>query len=170
MGATSRRMTRRIAGRRRRSREGEREAFGGSRGFGSCAREAMETIGAPKGRPPTRSILKTRARRREPPWTLSDFRSRPELDDMTGISRPSRPPERPIVAIHGTFSGLAEIAGKRLSRVRPGRARCGARRPVDDDMGVEQWHVVHRTVRGRISIGPRALTPARPARVRRPGS
>ena len=67
----------------------------------------METIGAPKGRPPTRSILKTRARRREPSWTepswtLSDFRQRPALDDMTGISRPSRPSERPIVAIHGT--------------------------------------------------------------------
>ena len=88
----------------------------GHGGFGSCAREAMRTIGAPKGRPPTRSILKTRARRREPPWTLGDFRQRPALDDMTGISRPSRPPERPIIAIHETFSGLAEIARKRLSQ------------------------------------------------------
>ena len=47
------------------------------------------------------------ARRRQ----RSDFRSRPELDCMTGISRPSRPPEHSIVVAHGTFSGLAEIAG-----------------------------------------------------------
>ena len=39
-----------------------------------------------------------------------DFRQRPEPDCSTGISRPSRPPEHPIVAIHGTFPGLAEIA------------------------------------------------------------
>ena len=42
-----------------------------------------------------------------------DFRSRPELDRMTGISWPSWPPEHPVVVIHGTFSGLAEIAEPR---------------------------------------------------------
>ena len=46
----------------------------------------------------------------------SDLRRGPEfggLGGMTGISRPSRPPGHPIVAIRGTVSGLAEIAGAR---------------------------------------------------------
>ena len=46
----------------------------------------------------------------------SDLRRRSELGGlggMTGISRPSRPPGHPIVAIRGTASGLAEIAGAR---------------------------------------------------------
>lgn len=48
----------------------------------------------------------------------SDLRRGPELDGMTGISRSSRPPGHPIVAIRGTASGLAEIAGAR-GRVLP---------------------------------------------------
>ena len=43
----------------------------------------------------------------------SNFRQRPELDCMSGISRPSRPPEHLIVVVHGTFSSLAEIADAR---------------------------------------------------------
>lgn len=46
----------------------------------------------------------------------SDLRRGPELGGlggMTGISRPSRPLGHPIVAIRGTASGLAEIAGAR---------------------------------------------------------
>ena len=53
--------------------------------------------------------------------TGSDLRRRSELGGlggMTGISRPSRPPGHPIVAIRGTASGLAEIAGAR-GRVLP---------------------------------------------------
>ena len=51
----------------------------------------------------------------------SDLRRGPELGGlggMTGISRSSRPPGHPIVAIRGTASGLAEIAGAR-GRVLP---------------------------------------------------
>ncbi len=64
----------------------------------------------------------------------SNFRQRPELDCMTGISRPFRPLGHLIVVVHGTFSGLAEIAGRRTTRLLQARrshklraGRCGMR-------------------------------------------
>ena len=77
--------------------------------------------------------LGIRPRGGEPPGVVpgrmaGDFRSRPELDGMTGASRPSRPPGHPVVAVHGTFSGLADIAGGWCpSRQAPVRRLTGAR-------------------------------------------
>ena len=51
-----------------------------------------------------------------------------------------------------------------------GRARCGARRPIDDDMGVEQGHVAHRTVRGRPFVCRRRSPLVLERKYRRAGS